>query len=129
MCTLLLINVYLDSVANAKHFIKCPDTRDFLKCSMRNAERQESCMFRWYQRMRTQREHPYYLNYLDAFRKSKLTRSIPYPTNHYIAVFSTSNSIDRIFVDVLDHLFAQMCILWSPFGGTIGIFRSTLCVN
>ncbi len=25
MCTLLLINVYPDSVANAKHFIKCPD--------------------------------------------------------------------------------------------------------
>ena len=26
MCTLLLINVYLDSVANAKPFIECPDT-------------------------------------------------------------------------------------------------------
>ena len=38
MCTLLLINVYLDSVANAKPFIKC------------------------LQRMRTQWECPYYLH-------------------------------------------------------------------
>ena len=46
-----------------------------------------------------------------------------------MAVFSFPNPIDRIFANVHDSYVRSGVYSWSPFGVTIGIFRSVLCVN